>query len=239
MKRLLICLPFLLILASCSGMPKLFWDVDEGKDQPAYAGAEGGSQAASRPPLTVPPELRSELELPEGESVGTQEQGPVAEKYRKAVAGKAVRLDARLYENREPAELFSAVVDAMTAMNVPLDSVDSPSGIITSDWIKQGKQSTFVLFGFTSSKLVRYKYLVRVYRATGKDGALGTQLEIRTIGQVFEAGQGWVTKPIKNKPVTELFDAVGEQLARMDAARPAQVAEPESEDSAVDDENKE
>ncbi|RMF23542.1 MAG: outer membrane protein assembly factor BamC [Deltaproteobacteria bacterium] len=232
MKRLPIFLSMLLMLAACNGMPKLFWDVDEGRNAPAYARGEGGSQTASRPPLTVPPELRSEIELPEGEAVGTQAQGPVAEKYRRAVAGKAVRRDARLYENREPAEVFSAVVEAMTQLNVPLDSVDSPSGIIVSDWIKRGKQSSVVLFGFSTSKLVRYKYLVRVFRASSPKGGKGTQLVIRTIGQVFETGKGWVTKPIKQKPVTELFDAVGEQLARMDRARSAQAAEPASEGSA-------
>ena len=217
------------ILAACSGgMPKLFWDVDAGKNHPDYArgsSADSG-QAEGRPPLTVPPELRAELELPQAATVGVEAQGgaELPSKYKAAVAGKAVRLDARFYPRRSPADLFSAVVDAMTALNIPVDSVDSPSGIITSDWIRKGRMSALMVFGFTSKGLIRYKYIVRTYRARTSDGKEGAQLEIRTIGQVFVSGQGWQTKPIKKKPVAELFDAVAEQLARMDADRTPPVA---------------
>jgi len=36
-------------------MPKLFWDVDEGKDQPAYAqgGSNSSQDAAARAPLDI------------------------------------------------------------------------------------------------------------------------------------------------------------------------------------------
>ncbi len=211
-------------LTACSGgMPKLFWDVDEGKDQPAYARGSGAANAPSRAPLDVPPELRTEIELPKAEAVGAKGGGPLPQKYRASVAGKAVRLDARFYPNRTPAEVFSAVVDAMTALNLPVDSVDSPSGIITSDWVKKGSTSGMILFGFGGSKLVRYRYIVRVYKAQSDKGETGAQLEVRTLGQVFEAGKGWVTKRIKQKPVAELFDAVGEQLARQ---RPAPETRP-------------
>ncbi|RMD62650.1 hypothetical protein D6833_06610 [Candidatus Parcubacteria bacterium] len=222
-----------MILTACSGgMPKLFWDVDEGKDQPAYArGGESGGQAASRAPLTVPPELRAELELPEASTVGVEAQGggDLPPKYKASVAGKAVRLDARFYPGRSPGDLFSAVVDAMTALNVPVDSVDSPSGIITSDWIRKGKLSSYVIFGFGDKGLVRYKYIVRTYRARTSDGKQGAQLEIRTIGQLFESGKGWVTKPIKQQPVNELFQAVSEELARMDKAKLPPAAKPQQE----------
>ncbi len=218
----------MLFLNSCNGMPKLFWDTEEGEGQPVYA--QGGSRSAvatSRPPLDIPPELRTELELPQAEQIGGgADASALPEKYRASVAGKAVRLDARFYPGKTPADLFSAAVDALTSLNVPVDSVDSPSGIITSDWIKHGKKSSFILFGFTDSTLTRYRYMVRVYRAQAKSGVEGAQLEIRTIGQVFQTGEGWVTKPIKNKPVNELFDAVGEQLARMQT-RPDTASESE------------
>ncbi|MDX8402369.1 MAG: hypothetical protein R8K47_07050 [Mariprofundaceae bacterium] len=210
-----------LLLAACTGgMPKLFWDVDEGKDQPAYARGGASAGAPSRAPLDVPPELRTEIELPKGEDVGAQAAGPLPEKYRRSVAGEAVRLDARFYPDRTPAEVFSAVVDAMTALNVPVDSVDSPSGVITSDWVRKGSTSGVVLFGFGGGKMVRYRYVARVYKARSEKGEAGAQLEVRTLGQVFEAGKGWVNKRIKHKPVAEIFDAVGEQLARQ-APKPA------------------
>ncbi len=215
-------------LTACSGgMPKLFWDVDEGKDQPAYArGSNTAANTPSRAPLDVPPELRTEIELPEAEAVGAQASanGPLPQKYRASVAGKAVRLDARFYPGRTPAEVFSAVVDAMTALNLPVDSVDSPSGVITSDWVKKGSTSSMFMFGFGGSQLIRYRYIVRVYKARNAKGETGAQLEVRTLGQVLEAGKGWVTKRIKNKPVAELFDAVGEQLARRSAAQRPEVS---------------
>ncbi|HKI62409.1 MAG TPA: hypothetical protein VKA31_08970 [Mariprofundaceae bacterium] len=218
-----------LLLAACSdGMPKLFWSTDEG-DKPAYAqGSSGSSDAASRAPLDVPPELRNELEVPAADSVASQSgPGAMPERYKDAVAGKAVRLDERFYAGAMPADVFSAAVDAMTALNVPVTSVDSPSGIVLSDWVRKGKSSSFNLFGFGGSQPLRYRYIVRVYKATTPAGEAGTQLEIRTIGQVFEPGTGWVTKPIKQQPVNELFEATGEQLTRMQRGTPpAQVAAP-------------
>jgi hypothetical protein len=212
---LFICLFISSILVSaCSGIPKdlIMWHDD---DTPAYAkGDRSTGKAASREPLDVPPELRAELELPGAEKIaGSADEKVLPEKYQKAVAGKAVALDARMYK-LTPAEVFSAVVDAMTSLNIPVESVDSPSGIVTSDWIRRGVHSMSI-FGGDSGNVTRHRFIVRVYRAKLED-KLMTRLEIRVLGQAFSSRR-WVNKPIKRKVSEELFTAVDEQLTRMQA----------------------
>ncbi|RME40883.1 MAG: hypothetical protein D6794_01475 [Deltaproteobacteria bacterium] len=218
MKRLLLCLPLLLILASCSGMPKLFWDVDEGRDQPAYASssASASEPAGKRAPLDVPPELRSEIELPGAADIASSGEEDLPEKYRRAVAGRAVSLHAKVYE-ADAATLFSAVVDAMTALNIPVDSVDSPSGVITSDWIRKGAHNTNmfggIFGGLSGSNLTKHRFIVRVYRMKS-DAGPRSKLEIRVLGQVYDNGH-WVNKPFRQDVSKELFASVEEQLARL------------------------
>jgi len=203
-------------------MPKLFWDVDEGKDQPAYAqGTEKSADAKSRAPLDVPPELRADLQVPEANAVGANaDPNELPDKYRETVAGKAVALDARVYDFTT-AQVFSASVDAMTSLNMPVDSVDSPSGIVTTDWIRRGANNPSILgsmsgiFGAAdSSDLTRHRFIVRVFRATLPSGIEKTRLEIRVLAQAYVNGH-WTNKPIQQKVTDELFGAVEEQLTRM------------------------
>lgn len=207
------------LLSACSGMPKLFWDVNEGKDQPAYAsGSKSGSSAQARAPLDVPPDLRKEIEVPMPDHVASDaaaQSSGVTPARKQAVAGKAVSLNARRYD-ATPAQLFSAVVDAMTALNLPVDSVDSPSGTVTTEWIGKdiNTPNTYVtsvlnMFGGATSK-VRYRYIVRVMRV----GESGSQLEVRTLGQKY-ANNHWFNAQLKQKVADELIDAVEEQLGRL------------------------
>jgi hypothetical protein len=199
-------------------MPDLIMWHDD--DKPAYANSDPSTgKAASREPLDVPPELRAELELPGAEKVASRaDEKVLPEKYQEAVAGKAVSLDARVYQ-LTPAEVFSAVVDAMTSLNIPVESVDSPSGIVTSDWIRMGAH-TAGFFGGTSGAVTRHRFIVRVYRAKLENKQM-TRLEVRVLSQAF-ADRRWVNQPIKRKVSEELFTAVDEQLTRMKAtASPA------------------
>jgi len=223
----------LLFLNSCSeGMPKMAWGVDEGTG-PAYA-TTGSSDAAAahRPPLDVPPELRAELQVPSSEDVATiSDEKAMPANYRSAVAGKYVALDAKRY-NATAGEVFSAVVDAMTSMNLPVQSVDSPSGTLTTDWIRKGAGKANAVSMFTNlfglgggPKIVRYRYVARVMRATVAGQAQSqTQLEIRTIGQVYD-GHNWVNAQLKQKVADDLFSAFEEQLARTQAPKAAPAGE--------------
>jgi len=200
-------------------LPQTVWEVDDGSQGPAYARGSDGShtQAGSRVPLDVPPELRQELEVPMPDQVAVDAAsgaGTKIDKVRKqAMAGNAVSLDARQY-NVPPALLFSSVLDAMTALNLPVDSVDSPSGTLTTEWVRRDStsQNTYVdsamsLFGGGPTH-ERYRYVVRIFRAGQQ-----SQLEIRTLGQRF-VNKHWVNTPLKIKLANELFTAVEEQLTR-------------------------
>ncbi|MDQ6992693.1 MAG: hypothetical protein Q9M31_04405, partial [Mariprofundus sp.] len=167
LSRLLIILSALSISA-CSSMPKMFWSVDEGDDQPAYA--QGGTKtgtAAHRVPLNVPPSLRAELEVPGSSDVATsRDEKLLPANYRKAVAGKYVGLDAKRYD-ATAGQVFSATIDAMTSMNLPVQSVDSPSGTLTTDWIRKGSGKANAMSMFTGmfdlgtgAVIVRYRYVV-------------------------------------------------------------------------------
>ncbi len=207
------------ILTACAGAPKLFWDTNEGKDKPAYAnGSQASAGAAARAPLDVPPDLRKEIEVPMPDKVAADaasQSSGVTPARKQAVAGKAVSLDARRYDFA-PAQLFSAVVDAMTALNLPVDSVDSPSGTITTEWIGKdvNTPNTYVtsvlnMFGAATTK-VRYRYIVRVLRAGDKS----SQLEVRTLGQQY-ANNHWYNAQLRQKVANDLIGAVEEQLGRL------------------------
>ncbi|HXH71794.1 MAG TPA: hypothetical protein VNI58_03150 [Mariprofundaceae bacterium] len=206
------------LLSACSNGPKMVWGVDEGRDKgPAYAqGTNQSPDAQQQAPLDVPPELKADLELPQGASVSSQAQpNELPPKYAQEVAGKAVALDARDYDFT-PAQVLSATVDAMTSLNYPVESVDSPSGIVTTDWIRKGSNNPgFMagLFGGSGSTLTRHRYIVRIFRAIVA-GAEKTRLEIRVLGQQVESNH-WVNAPVKVQVTNELFAAVDEQLTRM------------------------
>lgn len=192
-------------------MPQLFWSADDNK--PAYARSSGShGQGDSRVPLNVPPELRKEIEVPMPDQVAIDvAKGDRTTKA--AVAGKSVALNSRTYA-KSPSQIFSATVDAMTALNMPVQSVDSPSGVITSDWIRPNADSQNRYVGVLTSMVgagpthLRYRFIVRVFRTKNNQ----SELQIRTLGQQFLSSH-WVNKPIKSKVYLELFSAVEERLA--------------------------
>ena len=206
-----------MLLTSCGGDMQLFWPTED--DKPDYAqGSQRGAGAPSRAPLDVPPELRDEIEVPDPGEIATKDGVMRSEEDKKLVAGKAVALDARIYETSTAAEVFSAVVDSMTALNLPVQSVDSPSGTLTTDWIRQasvGNEAVSTLtnmFGVGGARALRYRFVVRVLRQAMGETQV-TRLEVRTIGQAF-IGTSWVSKTIKRKVSNELFSAVDERLSK-------------------------
>ncbi len=211
MKRfpLLFCFVSSLLLASCNGMPQLFWPAEDGK--PAYArGKSGNPQAEGRMPLDVPPDLQDEISVPASEHV----TAGAGIKDKAAVAGKAVSLDARIYD-AGAGHVFSAVVDAMTALNMPVQSVDSPSGTVTTEWIRSdsSKLNPYIadvlgMFGAGPS-YTRYRFVVRVLRMDRG----GSRVEVRTLGQQY-INRHWVNKALKRSVAEKIFSAVEEQLAR-------------------------
>jgi len=214
MKRYLLFIPLISLLPACG--PLIIPNEQVG---PAYSQASSTERAGGkqRAPLDVPPELKAELEMPmAGEIASRTDDKILSSEYQNAVAGKAISLDAKVYRIEAP-KVFSAVVDAMTSMNIPVDSVDSPSGIITSDWIRRGANSTASLglsiFGDIGDTPVRHRYIVRIYRAKLKDSE-ATKLEIRVHGQSAVNGS-WKNKPFKHKASEQLFVATEEQLQRM------------------------
>ena len=217
---------FLLIsmLAGCSDMPKLFWGMDEGTG--ASVTKEGGEPTApSRPPLVVPPELQGKVSVPMAKSVATSNApltaAAIPAAAKKMVAGKAVALDARVYDV-DAAPLFSAVIDAMTALNIPVESVDSPSGTVTSDWMRKDAASSAlgglanVFGGGGAPQAVRHRFVVRVLRQE-IGGKPRSRLEIRTLSQVFQ-NRHWMNKRLKRKVANELFSAIEERIAAQPGA---------------------
>ena len=210
----------LVFVTGCaSGMPQLFWETEG--DKPDYARSSGITGASeTRAPLNVPPELREELSVPQPDQVAVNAASgnvKLSELEKKAIAGKAVSLDARNYE-KTPAEVFSAVVDGMTSLNMPVESVDSASGTITTDWVRiTSPTMTSALAGVFGGGVLatRYRLIVRVFRLPDGD----TQLQIRSLGQQF-ANQKWTFKEMKRKVQNELFTATEERLGLL-AEQPA------------------
>jgi len=197
-------------------MPAL-WQSHDDTPKPDYAdGGNSSSKAASRAPLDVPPSLRGDVAVPTPDAIAT-DSSELPATVKKAVAGKAVALDAKLYDV-DVANVFSAVVDAMTSLNMPVQSVDSPSGTVTTDWIRQNSVSSkgaasaiSGLFGGDGVEGIRYRFVVRVLRQTVEEKT-HARLEVRTIGQAF-INRHWVNKPIQRKVSNELFSAVDERLS--------------------------
>jgi len=195
-------------------MPQLFWDTEDNK--PDYARNTGSAGASEgRAPLNVPPELRQDLSVPDPDQVAVDAAMGLTEEEKKAIAGKAVSLAARAYE-KTAAEVFSAVLDGMTSLNLPVEGVDSPSGTITSDWVRKASNNPSSYIGAAAGMLgagpiaTRYRFIVRVFRM--QDGK--TQLQIRTLGQAF-IGRNWVFKELKRKVANELFTATEERLGML------------------------
>jgi len=201
-----------LVLTGCmSGGTKMLWSTDEGAGK---GQTRGQLQADARPALDMPPSLRGEVEVPDAGAIAVRKT--VSERYKKTVAGKRVALDARLYD-ASAASVFSAVLDGMTALNLPVESVDSASGTITTDWVRTDANNPNVntlmnAFGGGGPQAIRYRYVVRVLRET-LDDVTKTRLEIRTMAQTFSNGH-WTNKKLTRKRAEELFSRVGELLAK-------------------------
>lgn len=199
------------LLAACSSNPiSSIIGTNEPKPSAAY---EANDKA-----LQIPPELQGEVSVPEPEQIAIKdEDGNIItsvesnDKTEGAIAG----LDARIYD-LPAGRVMSAVIDAMTSLNLPVESVDSPSGTITTDWTRQDANSlsTFVpVTGFLGNDGVmgvRYRFVVRVLRQS-IDGVAKTRLEVRTIAQAFK-NRHWVNTPLKRKVSEELFSSTEERL---------------------------
>jgi len=202
----------IMLLAGCSsGGPKLFWGADEGTEKSA---TQAQVQSDVRPALDIPPSLRGEVEVPDAGAIAVQKAVP--ERYKKTLAGKQVALDARLY-NASVAAVFSATVDGMAALNLPVQSVDSASGTITTDWVRTDANSPNVnsalsFFGGGAALATRYRYMIRVLRETS-DGVTKTRLEIHTMAQAFRNGH-WTNKKLTRRRADELFSRIEEILAQ-------------------------
>jgi len=220
-------LPFIafivLMLSSCSGgltMPKVFWDNKEGGSSHS---SKVEKAIEKREALVVPPELRGEIELPAADEVASQhDPALLSEKYKQAVAGKHVALDARVYPVTAD-KVFSAVVDGMTSLNLPVQSVDSRSGIVTTDWVRKGSHSSVSgmlggMVGMGGPGPTQHRFVVRVFRIKMGEKVM-SKLEVRVLLQSFIA-RHWVNKRANKKIALELFSAVEEQLTRMKGTAP-------------------
>jgi len=220
MRYIILLFPILLI--GCGKLPPVFMPHEEVKNKPTSTAEK--SQDINRQVLEVPPELRGKLFVPAPDKIASapstvaenkveQEMnapvGIVLKEPKGAVAGKHIKLDTRMYK-QDAASIFSTTVDAMTALNFPVQSVDSPSGIVTTDWIRQDANTMNAAVGSMISggpNSIRYRYVVRVL----KNERGQTLLQIRTLGQVF-VNRHWVNRQLMRKVSEELFLAVEERL---------------------------
>ncbi len=206
---------FTLGLTACSD--RAFFYSNEDANKPAYEqGGQQSGSADSRAPLDVPPQLMGDVEVPSPGEIATK-SGRMSSADKKLIAGKAVSLDAKVYET-SAAQVFSAVVDSMTALNLPVQSVDSPSGTLTTDWIRQASVEANVassvfsgMFGGDGVQAFRYRFVVRVLRQKVEEAEV-TRLEVRTIGQAY-INRAWVNRQVVRKASDELFSAVDERLS--------------------------
>ncbi|MDQ6961485.1 MAG: hypothetical protein Q9M28_02995 [Mariprofundaceae bacterium] len=210
---------FPLLLVGCADLPPIFMSHEDGQKK-ATATETNVGQEPSRQALEVPPELRGKVSVPTPEKIASAPDAVAVKRVnqaigepiaadKEAVVGKHFTLDTRMYD-QSTATVFSSVVDAMTSLNIPVQSVDSPSGVLTSDWIRQdagtlqAAVSTMIGGGKNS---VRYRYVIRVL----KNDKAKTLLQVRTLGQVF-TNRHWVNRQIQRKVSNELFSAVEERL---------------------------
>jgi len=159
----------------------------------AKAGAENG----------LPPQ-RGAADVPLPGMVATRPAG-----IDKAFAEKTVVVDSRIFDASAD-QVFSAVIDAMTALNIPVQRVDSPHGVISTEWIFLNADRTTITLQKGKRITIRYRLLVRIFR--NPDNAR-SQVEIRTLAQQRNRDT-WTRIRLRRKVSLELFDAVREQLVR-------------------------
>ncbi|WP_100278513.1 hypothetical protein [Mariprofundus aestuarium] len=190
-------------------MPKLLWETGGGQTQQDHALEVSDTEAVK--PQKVSQVAKTEYEIPMAGRVGAR-AGALPDKFSRMLEGRAVTLENRFY-SAQPGQLFSASADAMYSLNIPVDIVDSPNGIITSDWVRAGDNNPSLvpsIVGYT-----RHRFLLRVLVDSGDKAGL----EVRVIGQEYENSQ-WVDRKLKRNVSEELFAAVGEQLMRNPAGNP-------------------
>jgi len=190
---------------------KFMWAVGEGKDT-SHAAKQ--VVAESRPPLDVPPSLLGKVSMPHAEQIAVAKVMP--KRIEKSIAGKQVALDAKVYE-KPASDVFSAVLDAMTALNLPVQSVDSASGTLTTDWVRQrSKSASYVsVLGGSGVMAVRYRFVTRVLNQSmkGDDGIdkTVTRFEIHTVAQAYKNNH-WSNTTLARRFAKELFSRVDENL---------------------------
>jgi len=212
------------ILAAC-GNGKTFNPLS-GSESPYVEGSDdsGAPESSARKPAKPSP--RKEAGVPMPELVALKKPGSAIDQ---AFYGKTVSLNAMVYD-ASAASVLSSVVDAMTALNMPVQRVDSTSGTITTEWIWQGADNENITLIEGKRQTLRYRFSVLVLRL--KDSAK-TKLVVRTLAQTRIAKK-WVDSALKRRASEELFAAVQEQLARVSSKPVAsfRVEQPPGPDAA-------
>ncbi|MDX8391760.1 MAG: hypothetical protein R8K53_04235 [Mariprofundaceae bacterium] len=228
MKRFLFFLMIPIALSACADFKSL---LNDGKATKTAAGS-------GRMPLDIPPELREKIDLPSpdkvAENVARSSVNPNSGE-KEAIVGRELRLDTRAYDHR-PTVVFSAVVDAMTSLNLPVESVDSPSGMVITDWVRPNANSPNAFVGATmdmfsaKSRFIRYRFVVRVFRS----GEGKSELQIQTLGQQY-INRHWVNKGLKHTAARKLFTMIEERLGNVqaDIAPVETISAPESAKESI------
>ena len=191
---------------------KLFWAAGEGGKASTV---EKKVVAESRPPLDIPPSLLGKVDMPHAEQIAVVKRMP--KRISKKISGKQVALDSKIYD-RSSADVFSAVLDAMTGLNLPVQSVDSASGTITTDWVrKRSKSASYSsTMGGSGVMAVRYRFVTRVLNQSMKadDGVdkIVTRFEIHTVAQAYKNNH-WSNAKLARRFAKELFSRVDENLS--------------------------
>ncbi|MDQ6994504.1 MAG: hypothetical protein Q9M18_02785 [Mariprofundaceae bacterium] len=190
---------------------KYTWGVDEGKNASKAAKT---IVAESRPPLDVPPGLLGQVSMPHAEQIAVSKVMP--KRIAKKIAGKQVALDAKVYE-KPVSDVFSAALNAMTGLDLPVQSVDSASGTLTTDWVRQRSKSSSIsnLLGGSGVLAIRYRFVARVLNQSmkGDDGVdkTVTRFEVHTIAQAYKNNH-WSNTKLARRFAKELFSRVDENL---------------------------
>ncbi len=199
-----------MLLAGCSsgGPLIMFYDT---QDKPTEAGPSenNGRNVTSSVPVEASLDSHGKTEVPMPDKIAVQrtDSSHVTDKVAtvdESGAGKTASLDVRAY-NTSAALLFSAVVDGMTALNLPIEHLNSPSGRVVTDWVRSDAGQLNPSDGSTRT---RYRYVAKVFRSENGEHA---KLEVQTLSQAF-VKRHWTNKAMPRKVSNELFDAVEEQL---------------------------
>jgi len=198
---------------------KFAWAVGEGGSKSIAAEQASKVKVPARAPIKVPPQLLGKIEVPHAEQIAVVKTMPKAVAVIVAAAGTQVALDAKVYPQAAD-QVFSGVLNAMTGLNLPVQSVDSPSGTITTDWIRKNSKSASVMNMLGGSDVlgVRYRFVTRVLRQVkhqddGSDVKV-TRFEIHTVAQAYKH-KHWVNTRLARHYAKELFSRVDEEIGKL------------------------